>query len=110
MTGIPTHCTRCALPLDPTNITRLCAECKHIERDQRRGYTTDEVTLDEARQNFMTALTGHYRPQDITTHYSQTCRCGRFRARNDTGKCEWCSRPWKPRAPKRTTRKKTPAK
>ena len=87
------HCTGCAAELDPHNLIRLCAECRHIERDRRRGFTADEVPLDQARANFMAVFGGRFRQQSIHTIYGQTCRCGRFRARKDTGKCEWCSGP-----------------
>ena len=112
MTGIPTACTRCALALDVNNITGVCLECKHIERDRRRGYTSAEVPLDEARANFMGAFRGLYRPLDADAVYMRgACRkCARYVARHDTGCCEWCSRPWRPRAPKRTKKKPVPGK
>jgi len=43
MTGIPTECTLCSQPLDAHNLTGLCRECKHILRDARAGFTTDEA-------------------------------------------------------------------
>ena len=106
MTGIPTACTRCALPLDRTNITGVCLECKHIERDSRRGFIADEVPIEVARAAFMAVFGGHYRPLDADAVYMRgACRkCARFRARHDTGCCEWCSRPWRARAPKRTSK------
>lgn len=100
MRGIPTDCTRCGLPLDAHNLTGLCRECKHIERDARAGYTAPEATLDEARANFIAAFPG-WRKLDASAIYMRgACRrCARFVARRDTGKCEWCSRPtrFKPR-------------
>ena len=107
---IPTECS-CALPLDEKNITGVCLECKHIERDRRRGYTAAEVSnLDEARTHFMRMFTGLYRPQSADAIYMRgACRvCGEFRARHDTGKCEWHSRPWRPRQPKRTRKPRKP--
>ena len=107
MTGIPTACTRCALPLDAANITGVCLECKHIERAAAAGYTADEVPIEEARANFMAVFGGHYRPVDVDAVYSRNlCRkCGRFRARHDTGRCEWCGRPWRKYPAKRTTKR-----
>jgi hypothetical protein len=107
MTGFATDCTRCSLALDAANITGVCLECKHIERDRRAGHVAAEVSLDDARANFMDAFRGHYRPLDTSAVYMRgACRkCARFRARHDTGSCEWCSRPWRPRAPKRTKKK-----
>ncbi len=106
---IPTECG-CALPLDAKNITGICAECRHIARDARAGFIAQEVSnLDEARTNFVTVFP-IYRPQSADAIYMRgACRvCGTFRARHDTGKCEWHSRPWTPRPPKRT--KKKPAR
>ena len=34
-TGIPTECVGCGAPLHPHNLTRLCAECKLVARNQR---------------------------------------------------------------------------
>ena len=95
MTGIPTACTRCALPLDANNITGVCLECKRIERDRRAGYVAAEVPLADARANFMDAFRGHYRPLGIDAIYMRgACRkCARYVARHDTGCCEWCSGP-----------------
>lgn len=88
------RCEICDAELLQHNVLGICAECKHVIRDQRRGFTADEVSnLDTARANFMAVFGGHYRQQSIHTIYGQTCRCGRFRARKDTGKCEWCSGP-----------------
>ena len=108
MTGIPTDCTNCTLPLDANNITGLCAECKHIARDVRAGFTAPEVPIEEARAAFMAVFGGHYRPMDASAVYMPgACRkCARFRARWDSGACEWCSRPWRPR-PKKKPRKKS---
>ena len=111
MTGIPTSCTRCALDLDPANITGICLECKHILRDAAAGYTADEVPLEQARANFMALFRGNFRPMDADTVYTRgACRrCARFRARRDTGCCEWCSGPRR-FPPKRTSglRKRVP--
>lgn len=85
-------CGSCDGDLLPHNTTGICAECRHIERDRGAGYTAEEVTLDEARANFMAVFAGLYRPH-VDVIYGVTCRCGRFRARRDTGKCEWCSGP-----------------
>ena len=88
------RCTGCGTELSPSNVIRLCLECKHIERDRRAGFTADEeVHLDEARTNFVAVFAGQYRHQSTGTIYGDTCRCGRFRARRDTGKCEWCTGP-----------------
>lgn len=94
MTGIPTDCRRCTLPLDARNLTGLCRECKHILRDARAGFTAPEVTVDEARTNFM-AVFPDYRHLDTSAVYMRgACRrCARFAARRDTGCCEWCSGP-----------------
>jgi hypothetical protein len=96
MTGIPTSCTRCALDLDATNITGVCAECKHILRDAAAGFVAQEVSLDEARANFTAVFSGQYRPveSDDAVYGRGACRrCARFRARRDTGCCEWCGGP-----------------
>jgi hypothetical protein len=87
----------------------MCLECKHILRDAAAGFTADEVPLDEARANFMDAFRGHYRPVDAETVYARrACRkCGRFRARHDTGCCEWCGRPWRKFPAKRSKKKPT---
>jgi hypothetical protein len=97
-------CDFCSMELEPTNITGVCAECKHIERDRRRGYIADEVPIEVARANFMEVFGGHYRPVSADAVYmpGACAKCARFRARHDTGRCEWCSRPWRPRASKRT--------
>ena len=97
------RCTGCTAELDPHNLIRLCAECRHIERDRRRGFTADEVSnLDTARANFMAVFGGRYRQQSTGVIYGDTCRCGRFRARRDTGRCEWCSGPRRiPKKPRR---------
>ena len=107
MTGIPTACTRCALPLDAANITGICLECKHIIRAAAVGYTAPEVSLESARAIFMEAFQGRYRPLDASVLYMRgACRvCARFRARHDTGKCEWCSGPR--RFPAKRSKKKT---
>lgn len=109
MTGIPTACTRCALPLDANNITGVCLECKHIERDRRRGFTAPEVHLDAARANFIEAFRGHFRQMDAGVLYLPgACRiCGRFRARRDTGCCEWCGGPRRFPPKRSKTRKRT---
>lgn len=106
MSAITTACTRCALPLDVNNITGVCRECKHIERDVRAGFTADEVPLDEARANFTAVFRVLYRPMDADVIYMRgACRkCARYRARHDTGCCEWCSGPRRFPA-KRTGRK-----
>lgn len=87
------NCIHCSADLLPHNTTGMCAECRHIERDRRAGFVADEVSnLDEARTNFMAVFAGLYRPHaDVI--YGDTCRCGRFKARRDTGRCEWCSGP-----------------
>lgn len=88
------RCTGCTTELDPHTLIQLCAECRHIKRDRRRGFTAEEVSnLDTARRNFLAVFAGHYRQQSTDTVYGDPCRCGRFRARRDTGKCEWCSGP-----------------
>ncbi len=106
MTGIRIDCTRCALPLDAQNLTGLCRECKQIERDARVGHTAAEVTLDEARVNFVTVFPG-YRQRDLSAVYMPgACRgCGQFVARRETGRCEWCSP--NRRRPKKRARKAT---
>lgn len=108
-TGIPSDCVRCSLPLDARNLTGLCSECKRILRDLRAGYAAPEVSLDEARVNFV--ATFRYRKLDASAIYGASCRCGRFALRHDTGLCEWCTawsrRPWRPKkvtARKRSTR------
>jgi hypothetical protein len=107
VTGIPTACTRCALPLDANNITGVCLECKHIERDALAGFTAPEVPIEAARANFMDAFRGHYRQMDTSAVYMRgACRmCARFTARHDTGRCEWCSGPrrFPPKRSKKTT-------
>jgi len=106
MTGIPTSCTRCALDLDHANINGICLECKHILRDAAAGYTADEVPIEQARANFMDVFAGHYRPVAAadTIYVRGACRrCARFRARRDTGCCEWCGGPRR-FPPKRTNR------
>jgi hypothetical protein len=105
MTGIPTVCARCDVPLDAQNITGMCSECKHIARDARAGYIAAEVKLDQARAAFLAVFGNRYRPLDVSAVYGDTCRCGRFRARYDTRKCEWCGRPWRKFPAKRTKRK-----
>ena len=107
MTGIPTDCTRCALPLDARNITGICLECKHILRDARAGYTAAEVPLDIARAAFMAVFTGYRKLEDTSTIYMRgACRrCARFVARRDTGCCEWFSGPV--RFPQRRRKKPT---
>lgn len=107
MTGIPTDCTRCGLPLDPANITGVCLECKRIGRDALAGFTAPEVALDEARANFVEVFGGRFRRMDASAVYMRgACRrCGRFRARHDTGCCEWCGGPR--RFPAKRSRKQT---
>lgn len=62
MIGIPTECAGCDAPLQPHNITRLCAECKRIARNRRlSGHpadTADPVTHDEALANIIAVLGG----------------------------------------------------
>jgi hypothetical protein len=98
------RCTGCGLDLDPHNISGVCLECKHIERDRRRGYTAPEVPLEVARAAFMAVFAGHYRQSDASVLYAtHACAgCGKFRARTRTGRCEWCSGPR--RHPRRTNR------
>ena len=100
----------CGETLDPHNITGLCAECKHIERDRRRGYTAPEVPIEEARAAFMAVFGGHYRQLDASVVYMPgACRkCARFRARWDSGACEWCSGPrrFPPKRGKTTPRRR----
>jgi hypothetical protein len=107
VTGILTACTRCALDLDATNITGVCLECKHIARAAAAGFTAPEVPIEEARANFMAVFGANFRQMDTDAVYVRgACRkCARFRARHDTGCCEWCSRPWRPRPPKRSKKK-----
>ncbi len=108
MTGIPAACTICALDLDATNITGVCLECRHIARAAAAGFIAAEVPIEEARANFMAVLAGHYRPMDGNAVYTRAAcrRCGRFRARHDTGCCEWCSGPR--RFPAKRTRRTKP--
>lgn len=108
MTGIPSACIRCALPLDPNNITGVCLECKHIERDRRRGFTAPEAPLAESRATFMAAFRGRFRRMDASVLYLRgACRnCARFRARRDTGLCEWCGGPR--RFPRKRSKRKAP--
>jgi hypothetical protein len=88
------RCTGCHAELSPHNVVRLCVECKHVERDRRAGFTADEVSnLDEARTNFAAVFAGLWRQQSTDVLYGDTCRCGRFRARRDTNRCEWCTGP-----------------
>jgi endogenous inhibitor of DNA gyrase (YacG/DUF329 family) len=60
--GIPTDCDRCGAPLNRHNITRLCAQCKLIDRNQRLSGqpadTADPVTYDQAIANIAAALGG----------------------------------------------------
>jgi hypothetical protein len=91
VTGIATCCDVCTLALGASNITGECRECKYIARAARAGWRADEVSLDEARTNFTAAFS--YRHLDGAPVYGMTCRCGRFRARRDTRRCEWCSTP-----------------
>jgi hypothetical protein len=52
--GIPTECEVCAAPLQPHNITGLCAECQLIARNKRISPSYDDtgnVTRDEAITN-----------------------------------------------------------
>jgi hypothetical protein len=95
VTGFATDCTRCALDLDATNITGVCLECKHIARAAAAGHTAPEVPIEEARANFMAVFRANFRQMDADVVYMPgACRkCGRFRARRDTGCCEWCSGP-----------------
>ena len=44
-TGIPTECVGCSTPLHPHNLTRLCAECKLVARNQR--LTSQPVGISE---------------------------------------------------------------
>jgi len=91
-TGEDLVCGSCNADLLAHNTTGICAECRFIERDRRRGFTAEEVHLDEARANFSAVFAGLWR-QHVDVFYGDTCRCGRFRARRDTGKCEWCTGP-----------------
>ncbi len=88
-------CGSCNADLLPLNTNGTCAECRHIERDRHRGFTAEEVALDDARTNFMAVFAGLYRPLDTDAVYMRgACRtCARYVARHDTGKCEWCSGP-----------------
>jgi len=55
------RCTGCGTELSPSNVIRLCLECKRIERDRRAGFTADEVSnLDDAREAFMRIFGGCY--------------------------------------------------
>ena len=85
----------CGEPLDVHNITGVCRECKHIVRDARAGYTAPEVPIEVARRAFMAVFGGLYATQSADAVYMRgACRkCARFRARHDTGCCEWCSGP-----------------
>ncbi|HTY35129.1 hypothetical protein [Mycobacterium sp.] len=62
MAGIPTRCAGCCARLHPHNITRLCAECKHIARHRRctgqPADTTDPVTHDQAIATTVAVLGG----------------------------------------------------
>ena len=91
-TGEDLVCGSCNADLLAHNTTGICAECRYIERDRRRGFTAEEVHLDEARANFTAVFAGLWR-NHVDVFYGDTCRCGRFRARRDTGKCEWCTGP-----------------
>jgi len=104
---VTANCTRCSLPLDENNITGICRECKHIARDAAAGFVAAEVDLDEARANFMAVFANQYRAVDVDAVYMRgACRrCGRFRARHDTGCCEWCGGPRR-FPPKRSKRSK----
>lgn len=94
ISGEVSRCEICNAELLRHNVLGVCAECKHILRDRRRRFTAEEVSnLDEARAAFMSVFGGHYRQQSTDVIYSDTCRCGRFRARWDTDLCEWCSGP-----------------
>ncbi len=107
MTGIPSECRQCALPLDARNITGVCAECTLLGRNIRLGHPPEpEVALPEARTNFMAVFGGLHRKRDHSAFYGETCRCGRFRARKDTRRCEWCSGPRR-FPPKRTKRRRS---
>jgi hypothetical protein len=78
-----------------------------MARNIRLGYSPDEpeATLAEARINFVAVFPS--RGQSNTV-YGETCRCGRFRARKDTRRCEWCSGPR--RFPQKRTRRTGKAK
>ncbi len=62
MTGIPTTCQVCNAPLEPRNITRLCAECKLVFRNERLSGqpadTAEPVILADAIQNVAAVLGG----------------------------------------------------
>jgi len=45
---IPTQCIDCSAPLHPHNLTRLCAECKLIARNERAGHPSQRETVTEA--------------------------------------------------------------
>lgn len=96
MTADNADCTRCGLPLDADNTTGLCLECKHILRDAVVGYTAVEIPIEHARANFMDVFQGHFRRADAAdaVYTRGACRrCGRYRARFDTKRCEWCGGP-----------------
>lgn len=109
MADARSFCTGCGIELSPHNLTRLCLECAHIERDRRRGFVATEVSLDEARRNFMDVFGARYRQVNADTVYNRgACRqCARFRARHDTGRCEWCSGPR--RFPAKRSKKRSPS-
>ena len=62
-TGIPTECVGCSAPLHPHNLTRLCAECKLVARNQRlTGQPvgiSESVTEAPALANVAEALGAH---------------------------------------------------
>ena len=62
-TGIPTECVGCGAPLHPHNLTRLCAECKLVARNQRlTGQPvgiSEPITEAQALANVAEALGAH---------------------------------------------------
>jgi hypothetical protein len=58
--GIATECTQCGAPLQPHNLTGLCAECKLIARNRRLSGrpadVSDPVTKADAIANATAVL------------------------------------------------------
>lgn len=100
----------CGAELNPRNSIGVCLECRHIQRDAAAGFTAAEVPVAESRASFMAVFRGRFRRVDANedgVYMRGACRrCGRFRARHDSGCCEWCGGPRRfppKRRPKRTT-------
>jgi hypothetical protein len=71
--------------------------CRWCQLDSRRGYHSED---------WCACLGPPFRYVSVDSVYMRgaCAKCARFRARWDSGKCEWCSRPWRPR-PKKKPRK-----